>query len=93
MGRFGLPERKPGISQAGIFKVDLIWCIDVLLSFYVISPDRIDQESFLKERNGEAVLDQSKIDEINGRIFRIEKKKPFDDKKLGTIQTIITKIK
>ena len=50
-------------------------------------------KSFLKERNGEAVLDQSKIDEVNGSVFRIEKKKPFDDKKLGTIQTVISKIK
>lgn len=51
-------------------------------------------KSFLKEsRRGEVVLDRNKIDEINGRIFRIEKKKPFDDKKLGTIQTLISKIK
>ncbi len=50
-------------------------------------------KSFLKEKNGEVVLDQAKIDELHGRVFRIEKKKPFDDKKLGTIQTIITKIK
>ena len=50
-------------------------------------------KSFLKESNGEAVLDRVKIDEVNGSVFRIEKKKPFDDKKLGTIQTIISKIK
>lgn len=50
-------------------------------------------KSFLKESNGEVILDKSKIDEVNGRIFRIEKKKPFDDKKLGTIQTVISKIK
>ena len=50
-------------------------------------------KSFLKESNGEAVLDRVKIDEVNGSVFRIEKKKPFDDKKLGTIQTVISKIK
>lgn len=51
-------------------------------------------KSFLKESvNGEVILDKKKIDEISGRVFRIEKKKPFDDKRLGTIQTIISKIK
>ena len=50
-------------------------------------------KSFLKESHGEVILDKGKIDEVNGRVFRIEKKKPFDDKKLGTIQTIISKIK
>ena len=50
-------------------------------------------KSFLKESDGEVVLDRSKIDAVNGSVFRIEKKKPFDDKKLGTIQTVITKIK
>lgn len=51
-------------------------------------------KSFLKESsNGEVVLDRSKVNDINGRVFRIEKKKPFDDKKLATIQTIISKIK
>lgn len=53
----------------------------------------IATKSFLKENNGEVILDQMKIDNVNGRIFRIEKKKPFDDKKLGTIQTVISKIK
>ena len=50
-------------------------------------------KSFLKEKNGEVVLDLKKVEEVNGSIFRIEKKKPFDDKKLGTIQTVISKIK
>ncbi|MCI6045530.1 MAG: AAA family ATPase [Alistipes sp.] len=51
-------------------------------------------KSFLKEgANGDVILDQSKVNEINGRVFRIEKKKPFNDKQLGTIQTVITKIK
>ena len=51
-------------------------------------------KSFLRDgSNGEVLLDNSRINNINGRIFRIEKKKPFDDKKLGTIQTVITRIK
>ena len=51
-------------------------------------------KSFLRDaNNGEVVLDINRINGINGRIFHIEKKKPFDDKKLGTIQTVITKIK
>ena len=51
-------------------------------------------KSFLRDgNNGEAILDTNRINDINGRVFRIEKKKPFDDKKLGTIQTIISKIK
>lgn len=51
-------------------------------------------KSFLRDgSNGEAILDLSRISDINGSIFRIEKKRPFDDKKLGTIQTTITKIK
>ena len=50
-------------------------------------------KSFLRESNGEVILDKAKIDDVNGSVFRIEKKKPFDDKKLGTIQTVISKIK
>lgn len=51
-------------------------------------------KSFLKEKaKGEVELDVQKISEVSGRVFRIEKKKPFDDKKLGTIQTVVTKIK
>ena len=51
-------------------------------------------KSFLRENNnGDAILDSSRINKIGGRIYRIEKKRPFDDKKLGTIQTAITKIK
>lgn len=51
-------------------------------------------KSFLKESApGEVVLDRYRLNSIDGSIFRIEKKKPFDDKKLGTIQTIISKIK
>ena len=51
-------------------------------------------KSFLRDgNNGDVFLDNSRIKNIDGRIFRIEKKKPFDDKKLGTIQTVITRIK
>lgn len=51
-------------------------------------------KSFLKDLgNGDAILDSKRVNEIHGVVYRIEKKKPFDDKKLGTIQTIITKIK
>lgn len=51
-------------------------------------------KSFLRDgSNGEAILDHSRIEDIEGRVFRIEKKRPFDDKKLGTIQTMITKVK
>ena len=51
-------------------------------------------KSFLKENeNGEVVLDRTKVNSVQGQVFRIEKKKPFDDKKLGTIQTVISKIK
>lgn len=51
-------------------------------------------KSFLKDGdNGEAILDIDRLKDINGRVYRIEKKRPFDDKKLGTIQTVITKIK
>ena len=43
-------------------------------------------KSFLRESaTGEVVSDRTKVDGISGRVFRIEKKKPFDDKKLGTI--------
>lgn len=51
-------------------------------------------KSFLKESyEGNLVLDQNKVNEVSGRVFSIEKKKPFDDKDLATIQTVITKIK
>lgn len=51
-------------------------------------------KSFLKESyEGNLILDQNKVNEVSGRVFRIEKKKPFDDKDLATIQTVITKIK
>lgn len=51
-------------------------------------------KSFLKENgSGDVSLDIDKVNKVTGRVFRIEKKKPFDDKKLGTIQTLISRIK
>lgn len=51
-------------------------------------------KSFLRDsNNGDVVLDGNRVNSIKGRVFRIEKKKPFDDKKLGTIQTTIKRIK
>ena len=51
-------------------------------------------KSFLKEDGvGGMILDQNKVNDIDGSVYRIEKKRPFDDRDLGTIQTVITKIK
>lgn len=51
-------------------------------------------KSFLRDDNkGNVFLDTERVSKVDGRIFRIEKKKPFDDKKLGTIQTVISIIK
>lgn len=51
-------------------------------------------KSFLKDMgNGRVVIDQKMVNSINGRVFRIAKKEPFDDKKLSTIQTEITLIR
>lgn len=55
----------------------------------------IATKSFLKEdNNGKlSVLDYDKINSIKGRVIRIERKTPFDEKDLGTIQTLISNIK
>lgn len=51
-------------------------------------------KSFLNETpDGMSVLDTERTSTINGRIYRIEKKRPFNDKDLSTIETIITPIK
>ena len=51
-------------------------------------------KSFLKEGSkGEFLLDNDKIKDIIGSIYRIEKQRPFNDKDLSTIQTVISKIK
>ena len=50
-------------------------------------------KSFLVEDvNGDTVVDKNKVKSVNGTVYRIEKMKPFDDKKLATIQTVITKL-
>jgi DNA sulfur modification protein DndD len=50
-------------------------------------------KSFLNEdKEGRSVLDSSKIQGLEGKIYRIEKKIPFDEKDLSTIQTTITPI-
>ena len=51
-------------------------------------------KSFLKEEaDGRSSLDSQKINNIEGSVYHIEKKRPFNDRDLGTIQTVITKIK
>ena len=53
----------------------------------------IATKSFLKEDdNGNTIVDKNKVKSINGIVYRIEKMEPFDDKKLATIQTVITKV-
>ena len=53
----------------------------------------IATKSFLKEDdNGNTIIDKNKVKSINGIVYRIEKMEPFDDKKLATIQTVITKV-
>ena len=42
MGGFILSEGQPGISQTGIFKVDLIGRIDIFFAFHVISDCTVD---------------------------------------------------
>lgn len=53
-------------------------------------------KSFLQEvGSNQYVLDKNLIEQLNikGTIYRIEKKRPFNDKDQSTIQTIITKIR
>ena len=53
-------------------------------------------KSFLTEVGpNNYVLDKQLLDElkIKGSIYRIEKKRPFDDKNQATIQTVITRIR
>jgi DNA sulfur modification protein DndD len=52
-------------------------------------------KSFLTEdkENKRSVLDNEKLESLNGTIFRIEKKRPFNEKDLSTIHTVITPIK
>lgn len=47
-------------------------------------------KSFLiEDENGNSVLDTQRLNEINAVKYRIEKKRPFDEKNLSTIQTVI----
>jgi hypothetical protein len=39
------------------------------------------------------VIDMAKVGTINGKVFRIEKQRPFEDNNLATIQTVITCVK
>jgi DNA sulfur modification protein DndD len=52
-------------------------------------------KSFLIEdkENKHSILDFEKIKSLNGAVYRLEKKRPFNEKDLSTIQTIITSIK
>lgn len=52
----------------------------------------VTKSFLLDDNNGNTTVDTKRIKSINGSVYRIEKKKPFDDKKLSTIQTIITKL-
>lgn len=50
-------------------------------------------KSFLTEKNGIDVLDYEKISSVNGKVYRIEKKRPFDPEDQSTVQTTIQFIK
>jgi len=43
--------------------------------------------------DGRKVMDIDKFSTISGTAYRIEKKRPFDNTKLETMQTTISKIK
>ena len=48
-------------------------------------------KSFLTEgKDGTSVLDKNRLQTINGKQYRIELKKPFDEKDLSTIQTLVS---
>jgi DNA sulfur modification protein DndD len=50
-------------------------------------------KSFLiEDENGNSKLDKTRLAQINAKQYRIEKKKPFDEEDLTTIQTTITKL-
>lgn len=50
-------------------------------------------KSFLREENGINVLDTERLRNISGNVYRIEKKRPFNNLDLATIQTVTRKIK
>lgn len=49
-------------------------------------------DDYLKSANGEIVLDYEKVKSKGATTYRLEKKRPFDKKKLETLQTIVTRI-
>ena len=50
-------------------------------------------KSFLQDNgDGTSSLDMAKLNSINGKKYRLEKKRPFDDNDLSTIQTTVTLI-
>jgi DNA sulfur modification protein DndD len=52
-------------------------------------------KSFLIEdkKLGKNILNEKQVESLNGSIYRIEKKRPFNEKDLSTIQTLITPVK
>ena len=52
-------------------------------------------KSFLKadKISGRNILDVEEIDKLNGKVYRIAKKRPFDDTDLSTIEMLISEIK
>lgn len=56
-------------------------CIIITKSFFIEDP--------VTKKN---IVNTDQVNALNGTVFRIEKKRPFDDKNLSTIQTTITPI-
>ena len=54
----------------------------------VITGDYLDMDD-----NGDRVLNRNKIDAIDSTVYRLEKRRPFDTRKLSTMQSIVTRIK
>ena len=54
----------------------------------VITGDYLDMDD-----NGDRVLNRNKIDAIDSTVYRLEKRRPFDARKLSTMQSIVTRIK
>lgn len=52
----------------------------------------VTKSFLLEDEKGNNTLDESRLKGLKGKIYRIEKKKPFDDRDLSTIQTVLTDI-
>lgn len=52
----------------------------------------VTKSFLLEDENGNNTLDESRLKGLKGKIYRIEKMKPFDDRDLSTIQTVLTEI-